>query len=112
MTAVLAAVFELLYNVTNARAYWDSVSEYGSLSDHSDDIGNIDYINRLDLTSPSYYRTVTTPQMTYSKYSQDIAGRRLNPENLAVKPSSEKKRENYRDSLNYLLGLPPNSILF
>ena len=115
LTAVLAAVFELLYNVTNARAYWDSVSEYGGLSDHSDDIGNIDYINRLDLTAPpyQYYRTVTTPQLTYNKYNSPyIAGRRLNTDSLEIiEPSSVKSRENYRDSLNYLLGLPPKTIL-
>ena len=113
MTAVLAAVFELLYNVTNARAYWDSVSEYDGLSEHSDDIGNIDYINRLDLTAPSYqyYRTVTIPQLAY-KYSPDISGRRLNTEGLELKPSSVKNSRDYRDSLNYLLGLPPSSLSF
>ena len=115
LTAVLAAVFELLYNVTNARAYWDSVSEYDFLSEHSDDIGNIDYINRLDLTAPSYpyqyYRTVTIPQLTY-KYSPDITGRRLNTEGLELKPSSVKNSGDYRDSINYLLGLPPSSLLF
>ena len=115
MTAVLAAVFELIYNVTNARAYWESVSEYG-LSEHSDDIGNIDYINRLDLTTPTYhhYRTVAVPQQTFSYNSPYIpgAGRRLNTESSEIKPSSVKNKGNYRDSLNYLLGLPPNSILF
>ena len=112
LTAVLAGVFELLYNVTNARAYWDSVAEYG-VAEHSDDIGNIDYINRLDLTAPSYhhYRTVATgpQQYSFSPYNTD---RRLNTEDSEIKPSRVKNGGNYRGSINYLLGLPPNSILF
>ena len=47
VTAALAAVFELVYNVTNARAYWEAVHQYGaqggwhkalSLQSHSLDI--------------------------------------------------------------------------
>ena len=30
VTAALAAVFELVYNVTNARAYWEAVQQYGA----------------------------------------------------------------------------------
>ena len=30
VTAALAAVFELVYNVTNARAYWEAVHQYGA----------------------------------------------------------------------------------
>ena len=111
LTAVLAGVFELLYNVTNARDYWDSVAEYG-LAEHSDDIGNIDYINRLELEAPSYhYRTVTIPQ-NVNNYDSYTTNRRLNTANSEIKPSRMKSSGNYRDSLNYLLGLPPNSILF
>ena len=69
--------------MTNARAYWDSVSGYGDI-DHSDDIGNIDYLDRLD------YDVTVHPVISYLPYS----------------------RANYRDSLNYLLGLPPTEILF
>ena len=98
--------------MTNARAYWDSVAQYG-VAEHSDDIGNIDYINRLDLTAPSYhhYRTVTTgpQQYSFSHYNTD---RRLNTENSEIKPKRVMNSGNYRDSINYLLGLPPNSILF
>ena len=117
LTAVLAAVFELVYNVTNARAYWDSVSEYGyGASEHSDDIGNIDYISRLDLTGPSSHqdRRVSSPRLTYKYFSPNMAGRELNTESSETNPSraSVKYRGDYRDSLNYLLGLPPNSVLF
>ena len=72
--------------MTNARDYWDSVSVYG-LMEHSDDIGNIDYMDRFDDDG------TISPLASYLPYRPRASA-------------------NYRDSVNYLLGLPPSSILF
>ena len=94
-TAALAVIFELVYNVTNARAYWDSVSEYG-LTEHSDDIGNIDYLD-------SYHQYRTLPQpLSYNR----------NLERKSSGARTANRNSNYRKSINYLLGLPPTNILF
>ena len=77
LTAGLALVFELVYNVTNARQYWQQVANYhrgSSFQDHSD-VGNIDYVDRV--------------------FDED----------------EEFDYDNYRNSLNFLFGLPPSEYL-
>jgi len=52
VAAVLALVFELVYNVTNARMYWDNAIGYDNV-DHVDK-GNIDYVDSYNKADYDY----------------------------------------------------------
>ena len=134
--AVIALVFETVYNVTNARMYWESV--YATHDGY--DKGNIDYVyGGYDKVGKDYedyedyedylplkrkqlesyngsHRKHTLPDYTdylyYSDYSDysDNSWRRSGEEKDGEKNDLEKEKKvksSYKRDWRYLLGLPP-----
>ena len=125
--ATMAVIFELVYNITNARMYWDSVVGY---NDH--DRGNINYVDDYDkLDYYDYYeypisrrsplnsfymqrfkQPVSTvnyrskkPYMNTLISRQNLVGRR---EGMYTKERDDDVKDDSKfDNWRYLLGLPP-----
>ena len=84
VAAALGLVFELVYNITNARRYWDTVVGYDG-----HDKGNINYVDDYDTTYKDYdkieygydYPTITYPISRIMQhrlfYSQQVPIRRF-----------------------------------
>ena len=93
--AVLAVIFETIFNVTNARQYWESV--YAEKDGY--DTGNIDLYNRLDKERfqdeefPDYYDY--SPYYSWSRKGQ------------GDKENEEVVKDGYTKDWRYVLGLPP-----
>ena len=127
--AVIALVFETVFNVTNARMYWESV--YATHDGY--DKGNIDYayggydkvdkdyedfedylpLKRKQLGSYNgLHRKQTLPDYTdyiyYSDYSDysDKSWRRSGEEDNK-KDDLKEKITSYKRDWRYVLGLPP-----
>ena len=127
--AVIALVFETVFNVTNARMYWESV--YATHDGY--DKGNIDYayggydkvdkdyedfedylpLKRKKLGSYNgLHRKQTLPDYTdyiyYSDYSDysDKSWRRSGEED-EEKDDLKEKVNSYKRDWRYVLGLPP-----
>ena len=125
--AVIALVFETVFNVTNARMYWESV--YATHDGY--DKGNIDYVyggyDKVDKDYEDYEdylplkrkkynglnRKQTLPDYTdyiyYSDYSDsDNSWRRSGEEKDKEKDDLEEKvNSSYKRDWRYVLGLPP-----
>ena len=122
--AVIALVFETVFNVTNARMYWESV--YATHDGY--DKGNIDYVyggyDKVDKDYEDYEdylplkrkkynglnRKQTLPDYTdyiyYSDYSDssDNSWRRSGEKKDDLE---EKVNSSYKRDWRYVLGLPP-----
>ena len=126
--AIIALVFETVYNVTNARMYWESV--YAVHDGY--DKGNIDYVyDKVDEDYADYEdylplkrkqserysglkRKQTLPDYTdyiyYSDYSDysDKSWRRSGGGKYVEKDDlKEKVNSTYKKDWRYVLGLPP-----
>ena len=126
--AIIALVFETVYNVTNARMYWESV--YAVHDGY--DKGNIDYVyDKVDEDYADYEdylplkrkqserynglkRKQTLPDYTdyiyYSDYydDSDKSWRRSGGEKDEEKDDLEEKvNSSYKRDWRYVLGLPP-----
>ena len=55
VAAVMALIFELVYNITNARMYWDSEIGYEKVDEN--DKGNINYVDGYDKVDYEYDQT-------------------------------------------------------
>ena len=118
VTAALAAVFELVYNVTNARAYWEAVHQYGaqggwhkalSLQSHSLDIF---FCRKISLTALTFCsKSVWLSPIAYADHIDlgniDYVSR------VSALPEVEEveQGEPYTGTWRYVLGLPPPGTL-
>ena len=97
LAAALALVFELVYNVTNARQYWDTTVGYGEYSDE----GNLDLLSR---TAADYldYPGYPGPGRAGTGAAM-VPGRRAGLTKVTRPDQARAPGLNWR----YLLGLPP-----
>ena len=99
--AVLAVIFETIYNVTNARQYWESV--YAEKDGY--DTGNLDFYTRVgedrfeDEVYPDYY--------DYSHYYSWSRKGEGDEEKEEVLKEDKNAEDGYTKDWRYVLGLPP-----
>ena len=86
VAAVMTLIFELVYNITNARMYWESVIGYNNVDQH--DKGNINYVDDYDKADYEYDQAdYDYPDYSLSRNIQNIVNPRLTNIHQALVPA-------------------------